>query len=75
MGAQAENMVFRIEAPEVEMALLKRLGIPSLDGLSVKNFRAQMARVYAAVARRALDIGFADVVDQVEDGEMSTSDG
>ena len=66
MGSQAENMVFRIEAPDVEMALLKRLGIPGLDGMVARNFQAQMARVYGAVARRAMDIGFADAMAQAE---------
>ena len=57
-------MTFDVASPQVEMALLKRVGIPSFGGLAGRSFQAQMARVYAAVTRRALSVGFADAFGQ-----------
>ena len=75
MGPQAESMAFDVAPPHVEMALLKRVGIPDFDGIAGRSFQAQMARVYDAVARRALSVGFADAFEQEpQDDESSTQD-
>jgi len=58
LGAEAANMTLAILYPEVEMALLKRLGVP--DFLEESGFAAQMARVYEGVTTRALEVAFAD---------------
>jgi uncharacterized Zn finger protein len=58
MGAEAERVALSISYPEVDMALLKRLGVP--DFLEAQSFWAQMQRVYGGVATRALDVAFAD---------------
>jgi hypothetical protein len=47
-----------IAYPRVDMALLKRLGVP--DYVNAQSFRAQMERVYDGVADRALEVAFAD---------------
>ena len=62
IGAQVEDMAFDIGSPVVEMALLKRLGIPSFDGVRGASLQVQMTRVYDAVTRRALAAAFADAV-------------
>jgi hypothetical protein len=54
----------------VEMALLKRLGVPDLEGLEARGFWAQMERVYDGVTDRALEVAFADA-DRVSDGKAS----
>ncbi len=58
LDAAIEEMPFRLAPPQVEMALLKRLGVPEL--LDARTFWSQMARVYAGVASRALETAFAD---------------
>jgi len=58
LGAEAEGMTVNIAYPKVDMALLKRLGVP--DFLDTKSFWAQIERVYDGVAARALDVAFAD---------------
>jgi hypothetical protein len=58
MGAQAEEVALSIAYPRVDMALLKRLGMP--DYVNERSFRAQMERVYDGVADRALEVAFAD---------------
>ena len=58
LGAEAENVALALAAPQVEMALLKRLGVP--DFVDARSFWAQMERVYDEVTARALDIAFAD---------------
>ena len=53
-----EPITVRIAPPTVELAALKRTGLP--DFVDAKFFRAQMERIYAAVTARALDIAFGD---------------
>lgn len=60
MGPEAESLTFRIGEPQVEMALLKRLGVPDFEGLDGRSFWTQMEDVYRAVTRRALEVAFAD---------------
>ena len=59
-GAPAawDDVSLRIAAPPVELALLKRLGLP--DFVDATGFRAQMERVYNGVTDRALEIAFGD---------------
>lgn len=59
-GARAapEAIALRIAPPPVELALLKRAGLP--DFVDAGFFRAQMERAYAALTARALEIAFAD---------------
>ena len=54
MRAVALNLAL----PKVDMALLKRLGVP--NPFEARSFWAQMERVYEGVAARALEIAFAD---------------
>ena len=58
LGPEADSVALALSAPQVEMALLKRLGVP--DFVDARAFWAQMERVYAEVTTRALDIAFAD---------------
>jgi uncharacterized Zn finger protein len=60
LGSEAAEMALRIAAPEVDMALLKRLGVPELQGISAQGFGAQMGRVYDGVTERALQVAFED---------------
>lgn len=62
IGAAAEDVSVRIAAPAVDMALLKRLGVP--DYLDARSFWAQMERVYDGVTARALAIAFADAAEE-----------
>jgi len=63
LGAEAEDMAFDISYPEVEMALLKRVGVPDFEGMEARNFQIQMARVYDGVTVRALRAAFAEPVE------------
>jgi uncharacterized Zn finger protein len=58
LGGSVHEMGFRIHPPQVEMALLKRLGVP--EHLDARTFWAQMQRVYDGVSAHALDIAFSD---------------
>lgn len=58
VGTEAENVALSIAYPNVDMALLKRLGVP--DFLEARSFWAQMERVYDGVAARAMGVAFAD---------------
>ena len=58
LGAQVDEVVLDLSLPEVDRALLKRLGVP--DFLPAKSFWAQMERVYEGVAARALEVAFAE---------------
>jgi hypothetical protein len=49
-----------IAAPKVDMALLKRLGVPDFQGMAAQSFWTQMERVYDEVSKRALDVALAD---------------
>ncbi|MBN1581274.1 MAG: SWIM zinc finger family protein [Anaerolineae bacterium] len=53
------DMQLHLAAPQVDMALLKRLGIPDFVA-GGRSFWAQMERVYAGVATKALNVAFAD---------------
>jgi uncharacterized Zn finger protein len=53
-----ETVTLRIAEPPVELALLKRLGLP--DFVDATGFRAQMERVYSGVTERALEVAFGD---------------
>jgi uncharacterized Zn finger protein len=70
LGPEAEGLALKIAEPKVEMALLKRLGVPDFEGVEARSFWAQMERVYDGVTRRALEVAFADA-DQVSDGKAS----
>ena len=50
----------RIGTPKVDMALLKRLGVPDFQGIKARSFWGQMERVYDGVTESALDVAFAD---------------
>jgi len=63
LGAGVEDLAFEVAPPEVEMALLKRLGLPSF-GLDDEMLRVQLGRVYEGVARHAVEVAFADVSSQ-----------
>jgi uncharacterized Zn finger protein len=58
MGSVAEELAVHVAVPEVELALLKRLGVP--DYLEAPGFLAQMERVYAGVTERSLALAFAE---------------
>ncbi|MGD8398037.1 MAG: SWIM zinc finger family protein [Anaerolineae bacterium] len=62
MGRGARDLSFDVWAPEVELSLLKRLGLPGLPDLDKEGFRAQMERVYTGVTERALYTALADTV-------------
>lgn len=70
LGIEVEKVALRIGEPKVEMALLKRLGVPDLEGLDARGFWGQMERVYDGVTDRALEVAFADA-DRVSDGKAS----
>jgi len=55
-----------IGAPAVELALLKRVGLP--DFVDADSFRAQMERLYAGVTERAVAAAFAEAADASERG-------
>jgi len=63
LGAEVEDMAFDISYPEVEMALLKRVGVLDFEGMEARNFQIQMARVYDGVTVRALRAAFAEPVE------------
>jgi uncharacterized Zn finger protein len=58
LGAQVNELTLDLSLPEVDMALLKRLGVP--DFVEGRTFWAQLERVYEGVAERALEVAFAD---------------
>ena len=58
IGAEAEGVALSIAGPRVDMALLKRLGVP--DFLKARSFWAQMERVHDGVTARALEVAFAE---------------
>jgi uncharacterized Zn finger protein len=61
LGTEAENVTLRIDTPKVDMALIKRIGVPDFQGIEAQSFWGQMERVYDGVTMRALDVAFADV--------------
>ena len=68
LGAGVEGMSFEISMPDVELALLKRLGVPRFEGLVAHSFQAQMARVYEGVTQMAQQVAYAESPEQEEDG-------
>jgi uncharacterized Zn finger protein len=60
LGPEAEDVTLRISPPRVDMALLKRIGVPDFQGIKAQSFWGQMERVYDGVTARALDVAFAD---------------
>lgn len=58
MDPTVEEVTLDIAHPKVDMALLKRLGVP--DFVEGQSFWRQMERVYDAVTTRALEVAFAD---------------
>jgi uncharacterized Zn finger protein len=60
LGSEAREVALSITAPKVDMALLKRLGVPDLPGLEARSFWGQMERVYGGVTERALEVAFVD---------------
>jgi len=63
LGAGAGDLAFEVALPEVEMALLKRLGLPTF-GLDADMLRAQLGRVYDGVALRAIEVAFAESAEE-----------
>ncbi|MCP4544313.1 MAG: hypothetical protein GY832_44955 [Chloroflexi bacterium] len=61
IGTEAETVTVRIDMPKVDMALLKRIGVPDFQGIEARSFWGQMERVYDRVTMYALDVAFADV--------------
>lgn len=57
-GGQSSEIAIAVAAPAVELALLKRVGLP--DFLEAESFREQMERLYTGVTERALAAAFAD---------------
>ncbi|MBN1954148.1 MAG: SWIM zinc finger family protein [Anaerolineae bacterium] len=62
LGSEAAELTLRIAAPEVDMALLKRMGVPPIQGIETRGFWAQMERVYDGVTERALELAFEDAL-------------
>jgi len=60
LGSALDELSIAITRPEIDLAPLKRLGLPEFPGLSPSSFRAHLSAVYTAVTERALDIAFAD---------------
>jgi uncharacterized Zn finger protein len=60
LGPEVGEVTLRIAAPEVDMALLKRMGVPEIQGIEARGFWAQMERVYDGVTERTLAVAFED---------------
>jgi uncharacterized Zn finger protein len=60
LSPEVEEVVLNITVPKVDMALLKRLGVPEFQGIKAQGFWAQMERVYDGVTERALEVAFED---------------
>jgi uncharacterized Zn finger protein len=58
LGGPAGQVALHIAAPEVELALLKQLGLPAF--LEAAGAWRQLERIYAGVTERALEVAFAD---------------
>jgi uncharacterized Zn finger protein len=58
VGTEIVDVRLNLKLPEVDMALLKRLGVP--DFLEARTFWAQMERVYEGVSLHALEMAFED---------------
>jgi uncharacterized Zn finger protein len=60
LGTGLDEIAFDISEPDLELALLKRLGTPDFEGMAGPVFRSQMSRLYRGVTERALQVAFAD---------------
>jgi hypothetical protein len=60
LGPEVGEVTLQIAAPEVDMALLKRMGVPEIQGIEARGFWAQMERVYDGVTERTLAVAFED---------------
>jgi uncharacterized Zn finger protein len=60
LGPEVVEVTLQIAAPEVDMALLKRMGVPEIQGIEARGFWAQMERVYDGVTERTLAVAFED---------------
>jgi uncharacterized Zn finger protein len=65
-GPGLEEMAFELSAPQVEMALLKRLGLPALPGVDGEGLLRQMERVYEGVTDRALALAYTENIRPAE---------
>ena len=61
-GPQLGEIALEPAAPEVDLALFKRLGIPNF--LPQSAFRAQMERVYAGVTAQALQVAYQEDIEE-----------
>ena len=69
LGPEVAEMTLRIAAPEVGMALIKRMGVPQIRGIEARGFWAQMERMYDGVTERALQVAFEDAPTAEEEDE------
>jgi uncharacterized Zn finger protein len=60
MGGQAAEIIITITYPRPSYALLKRVGVPALQGLNPHSFQRQMERLYDGVTNSAMAAAFAD---------------
>jgi uncharacterized Zn finger protein len=60
LGPGLDEIAFDISLPDVEMALLKRVGLPDFQGMVGRGFQGQMARLYDGVTSRTLQVAFVD---------------
>jgi len=56
MGKEVEGLQIRVRPPEVDLEVIKLLGVPSF--VSEEGLLQRMARVYRAVSQRALDVAY-----------------
>jgi len=59
LGEAAEGLALDVSRPEVDAALLKRLGMP--ESLGTKDVWSHVADTYEAVTSRALEVAFGSV--------------
>jgi uncharacterized Zn finger protein len=67
LGASVDEMGFDVGYPQVEMALLKRLGVPDFQGINARSFWAQLMRVYGGVTQRTLEVAYAETAGSEEE--------
>jgi hypothetical protein len=58
LGNSAAQVTLHVAGPKVDMALIKRLGVP--DFMDAQAFWVQMERVYTGVTAKALTVAFAE---------------
>ena len=59
-GSDVGDIPLEITQPSVSFALLKRVGLPSFEGIEPRNFQRQMERVYDGVTEAAIRLAFAE---------------